>query len=278
MQRHIVTCALGAAVLAISLAACSGDSATGPGLGITDNEINQGIASDAGDAVATSVDLMTAEDAAEGAASLTLAPGVDAAVTVTCTGPDAGGWFTCDKTTWRGLSLVRQVRYWDGTSYGLGFDPGTTDSVNHRLTLTGSFHPVWSPLRTIYVDRADTSTMIVNRAGSPVQHIWNRVGARQDSSTYVTANVRRAFHYTAFDTATAVTFDMPRSQYPWPMSGTVVHDVTVVFDASSDTKSYSKTIVRRVEVTFNGTENVTLQVGALTCSLDLGTHAVTGCH
>jgi hypothetical protein len=39
-----------------------------------------------------------------------------------------------------------------------------------------------------------------------------------------------------------------------------------------------KTITRVAKVTFDGSSTAVLQVGALTCSLDLTTGAVSGCH
>ena len=41
---------------------------------------------------------------------------------------------------------------------------------------------------------------------------------------------------------------------------------------------FDKTITRSAKVTFDGTSIAELQVGALTCSLDLVTGVVSGCH
>lgn len=274
---------IGAALLACAVAACSTDVSTGPGLGVTDREIDQGIAADAGDAVAASVDLMLADESASGASgSLVLAPGASAdvassAVTITCGGPDDGGWFTCDRTTWRGLDVTRQIRFWEGTSFGTGWDPAATDSVNHRVTVEGSFSPALAPAKTVWVHRADTASMVVDRSGDPVLHVWDRVGVRTDSATYVTAGTTRAFHYTAHDTASAVAFAMPRADHPWPLSGTVAHAITTLFTATDGRHDISRTVTRRAMVTFNGTSTVTLDVGDLTCRLDLATHEVSNC-
>ena len=281
MHRNILSYTAGVALLAIGLAACSSDGVVNPDLTLPDSEVNQSMASDVGDAMATSVDLMSADEDSYASTSRISAPGANAGVagdvTVQCSGPDNEGWFTCEKTTWRGLDLLRQKRFWEGTSYGLGFT-ASTDSVNHRRTLSGSFTPAWNAMRTIWVNRADTATMHVDRGVTPVQHGWDGTGERHDSTMYVRTNRTRVFHYTAYDTASAVTFDMPRSQYVWPQSGSVVHNVTALVTVQSDTRSFSRTVTRRAEVTFNGTPNVTLDIGELTCDLDLETHAVTNCH
>jgi hypothetical protein len=129
----------------------------------------------------------------------------------------------------------------------------------------------------VWVNRNDTATLSVNRQTTPVTHIWNRVGVRQDSTQYVGENITRHWHYAAFDTASAVTFDMPRSQNPWPESGSIVHNLTVHFDAERATRTSTRTMTKRALITFNGTQDVTLQVGGLTCTLDLETHQVSGC-
>ena len=282
MKRSILSISIGAAALAFGLGACSSDT-TAPGLQVSDQEIAAGIANDAGDAIATSVDLMTSDAQQDGAsASLVLGSGVSGSVSgatsasVECSGPDGDGWYTCSATTWRGLDLTRMIRFWDGTSPALSFT-SATDSVNHIHTLTGSYVQGWFPNRTVWVNNADTATLNVNRSGSPVQHIWDGVGVRADSTRFVSAQRTRTWHYTAYDTASAVTFDLPRSTNPWPMSGSVVHNLTVHFTAQSDTRSFDKTVARRVMVTFNGTSMVTLQVGGLTCTLDLETHQVSAC-
>jgi len=286
MNRSMLTGALGATVLALGVAACSGSS-TGPGLTVSNTEITQAITSDAGDAIASSVDFMVSDEAAAGASASLVsgAPGVSADVgpavqastaSANCTGPDGSGWYTCQDTTFRQLAVTRMIRFWEGTNYGLWWS-ANTDSVNYIATIGGSYTQGWVPFRTVWVGRADTASMVVNRAASPVQHIWNRLGYRQDSTLVVNANVTKTWHYTAYDTASAVTFDMPRSQYLWPQSGTIVHNMTVLFTAHSATQSFTKTVQRRAEVTFNGTQDVTLQVGGVTCTLDLMTHQVSNC-
>lgn len=286
MNRSFLTYALGATALALGVAACSG-STTSPGLTVSNTEMTQTVTSDAGDAIANSVDFMVADEAASGASAslVTGAPGVSAnlgaavqasTASANCSGPDSNGWYTCQDTTFRGLAITRMLRFWEGTNYGLWWS-ASTDSINHIATVAGSYTQGWFPFRTVWVNRADTATMIVDRSTSPVQHSWNRLGYRQDSTQVVKANVTKSWHYTAYDTASAVAFDMPRSQYPWPQSGTIVHNMTVVVDAHSATQSFTKTVQRRAMVTFNGTQDVTLQVGGVSCTLDLLTHQVSNC-
>jgi hypothetical protein len=283
MNRSIRRYTVGAVVVALGLAACSSESSTGPGLSVPTADIDRGIATDVGEAIGTSIDLMVGDEVATGASGSVVPaqPGVSLAVqgnaSVNCGGPDAAGWFTCEATNWRGLSVTRQVRFWEATSPALRWDAAKTDSVNHRRTVSGSFTSNANPAKTFWFNHADTATMVVKRGSTPVQHVWSGTGARHDSTSTMRNGATHMYHHTALDTVTAVTFNMPRSQYPWPQSGTVVHNLTTLFTAQSGARTYSRTLTRRAQVTFNGTQSVTLKVGELTCTLDLQTHAVSGC-
>lgn len=279
--RAVTIAAMGTIALGLGLAACSGDTATGPVDLVADSAVTAGIVNDVGDAMATSVDLMSADEQADGsndavgADASSLTPNGRRGVDTDCSGPDGDGWYTC-QSTWRGLTLTNRKRFWDGTSIALGFS-ASTDSVNHTHQLTGSYDQGWFPFRTVWVNRNDTANLTVDRATTPVTHIWDRVGVRQDSSRDVAVNVTRHWHYTAFDTAAAVTFDVPRADNPWPVSGTIVHNVVVHFEADRAKRTTTRTVTRRLQITFNGTQDVTLQSGGLTCTLDLETHQVSDC-
>jgi hypothetical protein len=272
---------IGAVACVAGLAACSSEGATSPSAQLVpDSAIASGIANDVGDAMATSLDLMGADEQSDGVTeSGVLLPGgqpdMHASKATDCSGPDGSGWFTCIGT-WRGLSLTNMKRYWDGTSLALGFTPAT-DSVNHIHSLTGSYTQGWFPFRTVWVNRTDTANLSVVRTTTPVTHVWNKVGVRQDSTMFVGRNVTRHWRYLAYDTATNVTFDMPRSENIWPVSGSIVHNVTVHFEADRANRTQTKTVTRRAMITFNGTADVTLQAGGLTCTLDLETHEVSDC-
>lgn len=281
MHRRILTFAAGVAAMSAALAACS-SSTTGPGFTVPDSAVDNGIANDAGDEIATSIELMGADEQSDGASAemVRAAPALQldvarAGAGTDCSGPDGDGWYTC-VSTWHQLTLTNSWRFWDGDALALSFT-AATDSVNHRHQLAGSYVQGWFPNRTVWVNNNDTATLAIDRAASPVQHVWNKVGVRQDSSQYVNLQVTRHWHYTSHDTASAVTFDMPRTQYPWPMSGSIVHNVAVHFVAVKASGTYTRDVTRRVMVTFTGTQDVTLQVGGLTCTLDLLSHQVSGC-
>ena len=286
VRRRFTTVTAVAALAAIaalsSMAACSSDSTLDPGGSVPNSEIDQTVASDAGESFAANLSQFQENESFEenlnGGSSTFLAGrsctafGVDSR-TVTCDGPDASGWFGCTAYTSRGLTITRQVRFWSGGSLALGWSPTLTDSVNHRWSRTGSFESVVKPGKMFSINEADTASMVVTH-GTPVLHVWNGFGTAHDSSTYPVNNVTRIFAYTAADTATALTFTMPRSANPYPTSGSISRHFSLHITAGG----FDKTLTRDATVTFDGSSTAVLQVGALTCSLDLTTGVVSGCH
>jgi hypothetical protein len=276
-----------AAIAALSsMAACSSDSTLDPGGSVPNSEIDQTVASDAGESVAADVSQFQENESFEenlsGGSSTFLAGrgganfGTDSRTdsrTVTCDGPDASGWFGCIAYTSRGLTINRQVRFWSGRSFALGWSPTLTDSVNHRWSRTGTYESVVKPGKMFSINEADTASMVVTH-GTPVLHTWNGAGIAHDSSTYQVNDVTRIFAYTAADTAAALTFTIPRSANPYPTSGSISRHLTLHITAGG----FDKTITRDVTVTFDGSSTAVLHVGALTCSLDLATGAVSDCH
>jgi len=278
--RRIMT--LAALALAAGAVACSSDSAFAPGASVADSEIDQTVTSDVAESFAGDVsqfqenesfeENMSAGSSTFMAARAGASTGTDSR-TVTCGGPDDSGWFECVAYTARGLTITRQVRFWSGGSFALGWSGTLTDSVNHRWSRTGSFASAVKPGKMFFINEADTGSMVVTH-GAPVVHTWNGAGVRNDSSTYTVNGIARVFAYAAADTVSALRFTLPRSTNPYPSSGSISRNLSLHVTAGS----FSKTITRTAKVTFNGTEDAELQVGALTCTLDLATGAVSGCH
>ncbi len=276
-------------LLAAALAACgeSGTSPVAPSTGTatpdaaTTAQISVDVARDAGDASATLNETFASSEAASGASGSLASAGAGlsfaTAPSTACSGPDASGFYTCTKTQENDFSVTRSYRYWSGGSFALKYSEATTDSVNHRWTLTGS-HVVTDTAnggttRTVKASRADTSTMQVVRGTTP-QHVWSGVGVRTDTSTVADKNGTRSYVVVAFDTAKGVAYAQPRKSNPWPLAGSVTHNLRTVYTGA---KGATTTTTRRAVVTFNGTQTATITVGGLTCSLDLKTHQASGC-
>ena len=281
--RRVTTWATIAAIAAtMGTVACSSDSAVNSGGVVADSEIDQTVAADVGESMADGVSQFQENESFEenmSSGSSTFLAGRSGAGfgadsrTVTCGGPDANGWFGCIAYTDRGLTITRQVRFWSGGSYALGWSRTLTDSVNHRWTRTGTFESVVKAGKMFSINEADTASMVVTH-GPPILHTWNGAGIAHDSSTYAVNSVTRIFAYTAADTAAALTFTLPRADNPYPTSGSVSRNLSIHITSGG----FDKTITRFAKVTFDGSATAVLQVGELTCSLDLVTGVVSGCH
>jgi hypothetical protein len=274
--------ALAAVAVLTSISACSADSTLDPGSAVPSSEIDQTVASDVGESFAANVGLFEDNESFEenlSGGSSTFMTGRSGtglgteSRTVTCDGPDGSGWFGCVAYTSRGLTITRQIRFWNGASLALGWSPTLTDSVNHRWSRTGTFESLLKPGKIFSINQADTASMVVTR-GLAVLHTWNGAGVAHDSSTYQVNGATRIFAYTAADTAAALTFTMPRSANPYPTAGSISRHLSLRITAGG----FDKTITRDAKVTFDGSSTAVLQVGALTCSLDLTTGAVSDCH
>ena len=279
MNRRMISYSLGAAAVAFGMGACSSDSSTAPG-GVTGAEIAASNRQDAGEGAAFTVSELAANDAFIGATANVIKGGGSgspaADLSVSCTGPDGMGWYTCTAVTEFGLTVVRQIRFWEGTAYGLAWNPGVTDSVNHAWTASGTVNSVARPGKVWTIDDAASGTMRVLPTAATVnpQHSWSGSADRHESSSYTMNSVERTFDHTAHDVVDQVVFQMPRSQNPYPLSGTITRNSTNVFTAGS----FTRTVMRMFVVTFNGTHIAQLMDGALTCDLDLDTGLVSNCH
>ncbi len=279
MNRRILSYSLGAAAVAFGLGACSSDSTMAPG-GVTSAEIAATNRQDAGEGAAMTVAELGANDAFIGANANIVGGGsvgaATAGATVNCTGPDNMGWYTCAAVTEGGLTVVRMIRFWEGTSYGLAWNPGVTSAVDHSWTVSGTVNSVARPGKVWTIDDAAAATMSVlpNAQAVNPQHSWSGTANRHQSSSYTLNGVERIFDHTAHDVVAAVLFQMPRDLNPYPLSGTITRNTTTMFTAGS----YSRTVMRSFVVTFNGTHIAQLMDGALTCDLDLDTGMVSNCH
>ncbi len=276
MTRSTIAQLAGVAAL-VALAGCATDSATAPQHEF-DQEIEQGMLDDAGQGISVVIDELGDNESSYGASSsIAASSGASAdvalATTVTCGGPDDDGWYRCDAVTDRGLQVTRRLRFWEGTSFGLWWSPTKTDSVNHEWSAQGTLDSRAKPGKVWTILSGDSATMHVSHDADPVQHEWDGVGTHHESSTYTVNGVERDFSHLAHDTAAAITFDMPRSAHPYPVSGSYVRNVTSEFTAGD----YSKTLALRVVVTFDGSPIAELQAGELTCDLDLETRSVSNC-
>ena len=276
MKRSTLTFSAGAMAALVALAACSSDSTSSNG-SPSNSEIQSNSRQAAVDAAAATLSQLGGAEADVGAGDV--AGAVVGETTVNCNGsPDADGWFTCTAALDNGVTVERQVRFWSGTNYDLGWNyPSPTDSMNTIWTANGTLTGTQDPAPVITVADSDHATLTVIRPPSiRERHSWTGAGAAHHVATWVGPNaVERILTQTGADSVNAVLFQMPRSSNPYPLSGSITLNFMAHLTAGND----SRTETQRFVITFNGTNTASLQDGGITCDLLLDPpHTISNCH
>jgi len=239
------------AATAIGVTACT--EATTPNL-ISDAQVNADVAASSGDAIATDVAGLIANEAFAGMPSAPVdlfasPPGVTETRSRTCFDAQDVQQAQCDAQT-----TAKVVLHWtlDGGRAGDHFSASI-----HRvrdLTITGL-------------------------AGTETSRTHNGVGTSNDTTTFTGERGTRTSAESAIDSVNNIVFNLPHATNPWPVSGSVVRRLTLHITVEGDNVSETRDVSRRVEVTFpaDAQGNVTINVNGKTCTLNLVTRAVVNC-
>lgn len=244
---------------------------TAANAGVSDDQATLDLAVTAGETIASDVGLLIAGET-DGMTFTTGANRGDAHMHGTggCTLLD--GRRVCSGGPADGtLTQTRSFAFYDANgALQAAFDPTTTASINVQMTLNGT---ITRPQMSSTITRARNMTLS-GLAGAETQRTWNGTGTGTQNSTATGERGTRTYSGISDDTTTNVVFSLPRSEHPWPESGTIVHrmSATATFEGA---RSETRTFARRAMVTFNGTAIVSLQVGTRNCTLNLQTRAVT---
>jgi len=150
---------------------------------------------------------------------------------------------------------------------------GTT-SMKITLSFDGTrTGPNWSGA----VHRTRTDSIHGLGQGSS-SRFHNARGTSNDTTSFTRDSSLRRFAESSIDSIVNLTFQLPRASNPWPTAGQIIKNVTASISITGKINE-SRSLTRRVVVTFpaDAQGNVTLQVGTMTCQLNLVTHRVTGC-
>lgn len=261
-------------VAALGLAACS-DSSTGvSGATLADSTITTDVATSSGDAMATSIENMTADEAS---ASLDMASTFASFNLVPAQGPSRELTFNRTRTCYdangavvAGCSPLSSVRTILTQTTIAGSRSGST-------TTTGGATITWSG--SVHRSAKDSLTRIFNASSTETSrsHTGTAVGKDTTSFSNTTEGVTRNMSESYADSAIAVTFNLPRSSNPLPVSGSIVRYDTVHVVLTKNSSTTTRDATRRVEVDFpaDAQGNVTVKINDKTCSLNLLTHKVT---
>lgn len=260
------------AVAALGLAACSSSTATLPSL-YNDSTVTVDVATSAGDAAAAAIETMQANEATAGASAdlvgstalLATSPAPTVNRTRTCY--DANGAVVAGCIPITSVRKIVTHATIDGTRNGSSTTTGGTSA-----TWTGVVHRVSN----------DTLTRNFNTASPSVEtsRTHSDLAVGHDTTMFTDGTMTRNAVEVTRDTVKAVTWNLPRTTNPFPVSGSIVRVDSVHVSLTKGTQTNTKDVVRIVEVDFSGDAqgNAVLKVNGKTCNLNLVTHVVSGCH
>jgi hypothetical protein len=312
MQNRSISFITFAGVLILAMA-CSGDNPAGPGAPSQINSagaplssaIKSDIASAAGNAIASNLESLIANEAAAVGSFAVFAPVSAPAFdgetpsSTPPSNPPAGeptppasspppapapspdhpescGFnaaalvYNCLKSE-EGQSVVKSYQFLDASGQPMEkFIKGTTESIHYLVKTDGS-------------EAKDNNTSVSHSLRDVTvsgflgpNRIWNGFGSSADTNSHKEDLSTRKYTGLSVDTLKAVTFVDERATHPYPLSGVAVRvvDYTVV---STGRQVETTTVHKRVVVTFNGTADVPISLGDYNCVLHLDTHKVDGC-
>ena len=127
----------------------------------------------------------------------------------------------------------------------------------------------------------DTLTRNFNSDDPPVEQsrTHTAIGTANDTVTFANDQVSRFFAENAVDSVKAVTWNVPRGENPFPVSGSFVRVVNVHATVTRGEATETRDFARRITVQFpaDAQGNVVLTINDMTCNLNLVTRSVTDC-
>jgi hypothetical protein len=284
---------IGGAVSALLLAACSNADVTSPPAApqLSAADTAQAAAMSASDATSEDVNLMSASEAsmdsptpaydlisASPFAATSTAPSPDSTryafwgASQGCTYNASTGRFACPDVTQSGLTLSRSAAFFDANGAAMAhYDALLTDSANFQMTVSG-VHTTADGADTVSRQRTMTVTGLL---GQETSRTWNGTGTRTDGGYRQDTLALRTYHTRDNVTFANVVVNLPRSQNPWPMSGTVTRQIAGAASVVRSGTTRTFTVAKTVTITFNGTRYVPMSVGTVQFTLDLYTGKAT---
>jgi hypothetical protein len=255
---------------AFAVAAC-GDAFDVPAFA-NDEIIEADMAASAGDAIATSLADMAANETQAGLQSISVTPypsasAIDPAYSRTRTCYDAADAVVANCIP---LAQVRRI------VTHVTFD-GTREGVSET---EGGLPVTW--VTNVHLVADDTVRRLYNQAQPAVETARSHSAliTARDTATFTQGPFSRHVTAASDDSVRAVTWNLPHSQNPFPVAGKIIRMLNWRVTASGDNRSFTRDVRRRVEVQFpaDAQGNVVLTINDKTCNLNLVTRVVSDCH
>ena len=256
------------ASLAFAAVACAGllacDSTSPTDSLVADDVVTADVTASSADAIVASLDAMRQNEVQGGilnVAALQESPLVDVSRTTTCYDANGAVVANCQP-----LSSVRKI-----VSH-----LAMSGSRSGSRTKTGGTTVSWSGA----VHRIADDTLVRNFTGTTeTSRTHSNLVVTHDTTTFTDGDVTRLMSEAARDSVKAVTWNVPRSSNPFPVSGSIVRVDSIKVVATGPNRTASREMVRVIEVDFpaDAQGNVVLKINNKTCSLNLVTRAVSNC-
>jgi hypothetical protein len=258
------------AAAALSVTACE-DSLSGGQL-ISDDELNNDIAASAGDALASTLATLEVNEFSVGLTSASDQPGVALANQQTLSFDRTRTCYDASNAVVANCTPIASVRKIvthvtvDGTRSG-----------SHPARNGGTAE--WSGAVHRVVD--DTVVRNFNTATPPVEtsRTHSAVATGKDTTSFTNGDVTRVSSEMSTDSVKAVTWNLPRSSNPFPVSGSIKRILSATVEVTRGTQTETRSFTRTITLTFpaDAQGNVVLTVNDKTCNLNLVTRAVSNC-
>ena len=178
--------------------------------------------------------------------------------------------YSCVKSG-EGQSVVKSYQFLDASGKPMEkFIRGTTEAIHFLVKKDAS------EAKDNYTSVSHSLRDVVESGFLGPNRVYNGFGSSADTNSRQENLSTRKYTGLSVDTLKAVTFVDERAQHPYPLSGVAIRvvDYTVV---STGEQLETRTVHKRVVVTFNGTADVPISLGDYSCVLHLDTHKVDGC-
>jgi hypothetical protein len=254
------------AIAVLGLTACE---STSPSL-FDDATVTADLAASAGDAIAASLESMAANEGGAALPSVSSDDGSPVAHAVTYTRTrtcyDANNAVVSDCTP---INSVRKV---------ITHVEVEGDRSGSRTT-TGGSTATWSGVVHRVSDDTLTRTFTATQPPVEVSRTHSDLTIGNDTTNFTEGEFTRNVSEATTDSIRAVTWNLPRSQNPFPVSGYIVRKIVAKVIVTRGARTETREIARTVRVDFppDAQGNVVLTVNNRTCNLNLVTHVVSDC-